>query len=70
MTFITKLQDFALQHFRIDRIETRKGFVEDEQRRLVKYGDDKLHLLLHTLGEFFEFLVPPGHDTKLRKPTD
>ena len=65
---IAQLQHFVFQQLCIEGIEARKGFVEDQQLRFVQDSDDKLYLLLHTLGEFFELLVPPRHDLEFLKP--
>ena len=68
VALVAQFKDFAFQQVGIDGVEAREGFVEDEEGRFVEDGDDELHLLLHTLGEFFEFLVPPGHNLKLVEP--
>ena len=56
------------QQLCIEGIKARKGFVEDQQLRFVQDSDDKLYLLLHPLGEFFKFFVPPRHDLEFLKP--
>lgn len=68
VAFIAQCQYLAFEQFGIDGVEAREWFVKDKQRRLVQYGDDKLHLLLHTLREFFQLLVPPRHDAELLEP--
>ena len=68
VAFFFQCQDFAFQQLCIDGVETGERFVKNEQRGFVQHCDDKLHLLLHTLGEFFQLLVPPRHDVEAFKP--
>lgn len=68
VSLLLELKNLLLELLGVDRVEARERLVEDEQVGLVEDGDDKLHLLRHSLGQFFEFAVPPGHDAKLPKP--
>ena len=68
VALVTQRQDFLFQQFGVQRVETAERLVKNEQGRTVEHGDDKLHLLLHALGEFLQLFVPPGHDVELLKP--
>ena len=65
-----ELADFLTRYMNlgVDRVEAGEGFVEDEELRLMEYGGDELYFLGHALGEFFDFLVPPGLDAEADEP--
>ena len=67
-TFVAQTQYLTLENLGVHGVEAREGFVENHELRLMEHGDDKLHLLLHTLRELFQFFVPPGHDVQTLKP--
>ena len=46
---ITQMKNLIFKQFGIDRVESGEGFVENQELRVVEHGDDKLHLLRHTL---------------------
>ena len=50
------------------RIEPSEGFVHDEKLRFMQQGGDKLHLLLHSFGEFFGLFVDPCSDLHALAP--
>nr|DAO23843.1 MAG TPA: hypothetical protein [Caudoviricetes sp.] len=65
---IPERENLLLEQVGVDRVETRKGLVEDEQFGLVENRHDELHLLGHALGELLDLLVPPVLDAEFHEP--
>src|SRR5215216_3429701 len=56
-----EIQHDLFQQFDIDRIESRKRFVKDQQIGVVNYRSDELDLLLHPLRQLHRsFVLPLG----------
>ena len=66
--FRFQLHDFLLQAVSVHWVESAERFVQDEQLRFMDNRDDELHLLLHSLRQLFQLLVPPRHDVELLEP--
>ena len=56
---VAQSQYLVFQQVGVDGVESRKGFVEDQQLGFVEHRDDELHLLGHALRELLDLLVPP-----------
>src|SRR5271166_4049493 len=54
-----QLDHHVFQHHGVGGIEARKRFVEDHEIGIVQQSSDELYLLLHALGQFFDFLLCP-----------
>lgn len=58
----------SFKRLALDRIETRKRLVEDQQLRFVQHRDDELDFLGHTLRKFVHLAVPPRFDAEFDEP--
>ena len=67
-TLVAHFENLAFEQIGIHRVEAAERFVEDEQLRVVHHRGDKLYLLLHTLGELFDFLLFPTFDIEFGQP--
>jgi len=54
------LQQDVLQQPGVDRIKARKGFIQNQQVRIVHQCSHQLNFLLHAFGKLLGFFVPPG----------
>src|SRR5512143_2826987 len=54
-----ELDDGVLERLRVDRIESAKWFVEDDEVRIVEQRRDELDLLLHAARELVDLGVAP-----------
>ena len=59
LPFFASLEQNVFQHDRARGVEPGKRFIHDNQFRVVQNRPNKLHLLLHSLGKFFDFLSGP-----------
>ena len=67
-TLVAQAENLLLQKVGVDRIETRKRLVEDQQLRFVQHRDDELYFLGHTLRKFVHLAVPPRFDAEFDEP--
>lgn len=56
---VAQTYNFIAKQIGVYGVESREGFVKNEQLGVVQHGYDELHFLSHSFGEFFDFLVPP-----------
>ena len=63
-----EFENFLAKHVGIDRVQAAKGFVEDHEFRLGDHRGNELHLLRHSLGEGFDFLVRPVAKSEAVEP--
>ena len=61
-------QNLLFEQVGVDRVESREGFVEDEQLGLVHHGRDELHLLRHAFGQILDLARPPLVDSQPLEP--
>ena len=52
-------KDLALENLGIYGVKATEWLIEDQQAGLMHDGRDELDLLLHSLRELFDALVPP-----------
>ena len=65
---VAQRQYLVLQQVGVDRVETRKRLVEDQQFGFVQHRDDELHFLGHALRQLLDLLVPPVLNAELHEP--
>src|SRR5664279_2369999 len=65
-----QLDHHVFQHHGIGWVESGERFVEDHEIGIVQQGGDELDLLLHSLGEFLDFLVGPLGKLQARAPIE
>ena len=65
---VAQRQYLVLQQVGVDRVETRKRLVEDQQFGFVQHRDDELHLLGHALRQLLDLFVPPVLNAELHEP--
>src|SRR5690606_36648676 len=67
-SLLAKRENFFRNELSIDWIKSRKGFVEDDEARVVHDGADELNLFRHSLAEILYLLIPPFSDFKFLNP--
>ena len=56
---VSQTIDFILDHPGVDGIKPCKGFVKNDQCRIMDDGSNELNFLLHPFGELFDLFIPP-----------
>ena len=65
---VAQPQNLLFEQIGVDRVEARKGFVEDQQFGFVQHRDDELYLLRHSLRQLLDATVPPRRDVEPVEP--
>ena len=65
---LAHLKKRLFQRRRVQRVQPTKGFIHNQERRVVQNGRKELHFLLIPFGEFLNLFVAIGGDLETLQP--